>query len=74
MGLLNKLKGLFFSTEEKPSNQPAQEAREIPEGAELVDCCAYCNADIYSTDKTRTHSHTLFHKRCFKKMMKGRMP
>lgn len=70
MGLLNKIKGLFFDKEEEKQEIISEHKEIIQPKGDLVGICGICQIAIGSGDKTKELNANLVHKRCFKHIKK----
>ena len=71
MGILKKIKGLFFKETEKQEEiiKPVSQEPLQPKG-ELVGQCALCSLALGSEDSVSKLGVNTVHKRCFKKARK----
>lgn len=71
MGILNKIKSIFFKEEPKQKVESLTEQPIIQPKGDLVGQCILCGMAVGSDDKTRELSGSICHKRCVKKAQKA---
>jgi hypothetical protein len=72
MGILKKIKSIFFQEEEKPiiAVEPTIITDETKPKGEIIGTCVLCSKPIGADDRTRDLNGTKCHKRCAKKAIK----